>query len=321
MKSGLVRGVLAGVLALAAVPAAAQSYPTKPIRVVIPYAAGGFTDVSLRRITAAATTLGQPIVVENRPGAGTMLGTQAVIDATPDGYTLGFITSAVTQGQTQLKAWNIDPMKQLAPITAVISLPVVLFSSPSKYPNVRTIGDFIAAAKAAPNPVIFGSSGGSDVLPMAMFRSMAGIRMEIVNFKGEGNVKLAVQRGDADLGSASLGAVRGDVTAGTYRALAVTGLSRSSVYPDTPTVDEAGVKGYEFVVWSGFVAPPGTPRDIITTLNRAFVAATRSPDVSKWILDGGNAVIANAPEQFAQMIAADVAKWNRVAKEAGVEPQ
>lgn len=309
---------LAACLGAGVVSAQAQTFPAKPIRAIVPYAAGGFTDLSLRRI-GAAMNLGQPVVVENRPGAGTMVGTQAVIDAAPDGHTIGFVTSAMTQNQTQMLAWNIDPVKQLAPIAAVISLPVVLFVSSSKYPNVKTLGDYIAAIKGRNS--FFGSSGGSDVLPMHLFNAMAGTKMEIVNFKGESNVILATLRGDADMGSASLGAVRSQIQAGQLRPLAVTSLKRSSLYPEAPTVDETGLKGYEFVVWSGFVAPAGTPRDTINVLNRSIVGAVRSPDITKNITDGGNLVIGNSPEEFGQMISADIAKWNRVAQESGVKPQ
>ena len=157
----------------------AQSFPVKPIRTVIGYPPGGFTDLTLRRV-ASAMSLGQPVVIENRPGAQTMISVQAVIDATPDGHTLGFVTAALTQNQTQMKAWTIDPVKQLAPVSVVLSLPLLLYVNPSKA-GVRSLEEFISQAKSAAKPVIFASSGGSDALPMEHFKSLTGIDMDIVN--------------------------------------------------------------------------------------------------------------------------------------------
>jgi len=315
-----VLGALASTLGAATAPwAAAQSgYPARPIRVIIPYAAGGSTDATVRKITSVIN-LGQPFVVENKPGAGTQIGTQAIIESPPDGHTLGFLTAALSQNQVQMTSWNIDPLKQLVPIAAAVSVPVVLFVNPAKH-NVRTLGEFIRAIKAQPSGGFFASSGGSDVLPMHNFNTLAGTKLEIVNFKGESNVILGMMRGDADIAMSALGPVRQQIQAGTLRPLAVTSVKRSPMYPDVPTVDEAGVKGYEFSSWSGFVAPAGTPRAIVDQLNRAIVGAIRTPEIQKFVADLGNFTIAGTPEEFGQLIASEIQKWNAVAKAAGVKP-
>jgi tripartite-type tricarboxylate transporter receptor subunit TctC len=316
----MVLGTLAAAAAGAASPwARAQSaYPSKPIRVIIPYAAGGSTDATVRKITSLVN-IGQPFVVDNKPGAGTQIGTQAIIEAPPDGHTLGFVTAALSQNQVQMTSWNIDPLKQLVPISAAVSVPVVLFVNPAKH-NVRTLAEFIRAVKANPSGGFFASSGGSDVLPMHNFNTLAGTKLEIVNFKGESNVIVAMMRGDADIAMSALGSVRQQIQAGTLRALAVTSIKRSPMFPDVPTVDEAGVKGYEFSSWSGFVAPAGTPRPIVDQLNRAITGVIRTPEIQKFIADLGNFTIPGTPEEFGQLISAEIQKWNAVAKAAGFTP-
>jgi tripartite-type tricarboxylate transporter receptor subunit TctC len=318
------RNALTTVAALATMPmfpglVSAQGYPAKPIRAVIPYAAGGSTDAAVRRITKAMN-LGQPFFVENKPGASTLIGTQTVIDAPPDGHTLGFLTAGLTQNQTLMSAWNIEPLRQLTPVSAVIGVPTVLFINPAKHPDVKTLADFVALAKSRPRQLFFASSGGSDMLPFHNFNTLAGTDIEIVNFKGESNVILSMQRGDADLGSSALGSVRQPILNGQLRALAVTSLKRTPMFPDVPTADEAGVKGFEFSSWSGFFVPAGTPRPIVDQLNRAIVGAMKTPEIQKFVTDLGNFVIGNSPEEFSAMIAQEITKWNRVAKAAGIKP-
>jgi len=305
--------------AVAAGAAHAQAFPVKPMRAITGFPPGGFTDLSLRKI-AGALNLPQTMLVENRPGAGTMIAVQAVVDAPPDGYTLGFASAALGQNQTQMKTWTIDPIKQLAPISAAISVPILLYVNPSKQ-NVRSMEEFIARARTAANPVVFASSGGSDVLPTEHLKSLAGIKMDIVNFNGTGNVIAAMTRGDADISSSNLLSLRGQFQSGQFRAVVIGGSKRHPMYPDLPSADEVGLKGYDAGTWSGFVAPAGTQREVVLTLNRAIVAALKNPEVSKWVLDGGNVILASTPEEFRQMIASDIAKWNQVAKQAGVTPQ
>lgn len=297
----------------------AQTYPTKPIRAIIPYTAGGSTDVTLRRI-ANAMNLGQPIVVENRPGANTIIGTQSIIDAPPDGYTLGFVTAALTANQALIATWNIDPIKQLAPISAVVGVPTVYIVNPAKY-KTKSLAEFIAIAKANPGGMFFASSGGTDVFAFNMFNAMAGTKIDIVPFKGEADVIQAIMRGDVDAGLSSLGSVRRLIEAGSLPALGVTSLRRSSMFPDIPTFDESHLKGYEFISWSGFVAPAGTPQPIIIALNRSILAALRSPEVAKSITDLGNYVMGTSPEEFSRMIVAEIAKWNGIAKASGIKPR
>lgn len=254
--------------AVAAAPAYSQGYPTRPVRIVVPNAPGSSGDIIARLMAPPlAERLGQPVLVDNRAGAGTMIGGEAVAKSPPDGYTLlmGFSTLAINPAT--YKKVPYDAIRDFAPITQIVGLPAVLVAHPSL--PVRSIKELIALARARPNAIAFASTGQGAFshVTSELFMSMAGIRMLHVPYKGTGPAVTAVLAGEAVVGSFNILSVLPHVRSARLRALGITSAKRASSAPDIPTIAEAGLPGYESVQWVGLLAPAGTPTETITRLH------------------------------------------------------
>ena len=302
--------LLAGLAALATATAVAADFPTKPIRILIGYPPGS-ADVLARMIaTGMQERLKQPVVVENRPGANTLIATQGVAQAAADGYTLLYTASPIAQQPVVNKSWNVDPLVDLAPVVTTIRQPVFYVISAKKMP-VKNLREFLAYAKANPAKVNIATAGTE--LGYKLFNQMAGINIEIVPFKGESPAVTAVIAGDADLTYSSLVGMQQHAAAGSLRVLGVTSLKRSPLMPDVPTIDEAGLPGYQFDIFHAIFAPGATPKDVIATLNNSVVAAMREPVLNKRLTDQGYFVIADKPEDLRAHMTAELAQWKKLA--------
>lgn len=316
--------LLLGVFALlAASVAAAQDFPSKPIRVVVPFPPGGNSD-ALARIVGAelAKPLGQQIVVENRAGAGGTIAAASVAKAAPDGYTL-FLNTAGTHGIATTLYPNLqyDAIRDFAPITNVAAAPLLfLVGAQSPY---RTLGELIAAAKANPKSLPFGSAGmgSSGHMATEMFLTMAGLEMVHVPYKGGHLAAVDLMAGLVHLVLDQIPASLPQIKAGKMRAVAISTPRRSELLPDVPTAAEAGVPGYNAQSWFGLVAPAGTPRPVIARLHGEVVRVLAIPDVRARILGIGMEPVGDTPEQFAAHIRSEIERWGRVVKSAGIKAE
>ena len=315
--------LIGAVLLLAPLLASAQSYPTRGIRIVIPYAAGGAAGTVGRLLAdKMSVSTGQPVIVDHRPGGGTIIGNNMVAKAAPDGYTLvmGTITSHAMLSSLSTRV-PFDPEKDFAPISLITSLPFVLLAHPSvPAANVR---DLITLARQQPGKLSFGSAGNgtSNHLAGELFKSIAKIDMLHVPYKGSAPALADLLGGQIttmfDLTPTALTQIAG----GKVQAIAITSARRSSVAPNIPTMAESGVPGVEVVSWFGILAPAGTPAPIVNFLNAEIVKAMNAPDVRQQMAALGADVVTNTPQEFAAFISAERAKWAMVVKEAGIKPE
>lgn len=294
-------------------------YPTRPIRLIVPTAAGGSTDIAGRILAQGLTErLNRQVVVENRPGAGTMIGGEIVAKAKPDGYTLLIGASALALNPAIFRKMPYDAERDLAPITQIAILPNVIIAHPSL--PVRNVKDLIAVAQTRPKEILY-SSGGVGTNPhlsMALLTSMAKIDLVHVPYKGGTPGLTAVIAGEAALSAMGLASAMPHVRGGRVRALAVTSASRVSIAKEIPTLAESGLPGYESVQWPGFLAPAGTPKDTIARLHREAVTVLKTPETASRLASEGAEVVAGTPEAFAAFIRAETEKWSRVVKAAGI---
>ena len=313
---------LALFLALPPGAALAQgAYPEKPLRWIIPYAAGGGTDVIARPIALKlGETLGRPIVYENRAGGGGLIAGEYVAKATPDGYTL-LVGSGNTHTFPTLLYSKVpyDPVKDYAPITNFSIVPNVLVAFPG-FP-AKTIQDVIAYGKANPGKINWASSGNGagGHLALVLLAQQAGIKVLHVPFKGAGPAVTAMLGGETDLLFANSGVFLGHIKAGKLRPIAVCALTRLPLFPDVPTLHESGFANFESSTYYGLLAPAGTPRPIIQRLHGELVKIIRSPESIERLASVGAIPVANTPEQFAEALRLDVAKWAKVIKEHGIK--
>ncbi|NIF84866.1 tripartite tricarboxylate transporter substrate binding protein [Comamonas sp. Tr-654] len=324
MTSHLFRALAtAAALAMAACTAAAfaqgPAYPTKPVRIIVPYPAGGTTDI-IARLAAAQLSerLRQPFVVENRAGASGAIGSVAVAQAAADGYTL-VMGTASSHGINSALQKNLpyDAVKDFAPVTVVASTPNIIVVHPSV--PARTLGELLALAKARPGQINFGSTspGGSPHMSAELLKMMAGVDMTHVPYKGASPMLTDLMGGQIQAGFDNLPSTIAFVRSGKLRALAVTTPQRWPGAADIPTVAES-VPGYEVSGWFGLLAPAGTPRAVLDTLQTAVAQAVRDPEVTRQLRSLGAEPVASRPEAFAQQIRADVDKWRGVVKATGV---
>ena len=300
-----------------------QQYPAKPIRLIVPSSPGGGTDASSRFIAPKLSELlGQQIVIENRPGASTMIGLEAAAKSPPDGYTLVMANSTMAILPTMKKGVRVETLRGLVPVSLVASNPQILVSHPSL--PTQNLKQLIAFARAQPGKLDYASGGygGNPHMCMELFLSMAGIRMVYVPYKS-GNAGFAdVIAGQVPVMMASILTALSQVRGGRLRAYGVTTAARSATAPDIPTIAEAGVPGYEATQWFGILAPPGTPREVVMRLYAEIGRALRDPDVRKrFTSDGSDPAASATPEEFAAYIRADEEKWARVAKGAGLKAE
>ena len=300
--------------------AAAQDYPVRPIRIIVPFTAGAGTDIVARAVGASLTEAWKlSIVVDNRPGAGGTIAGEMAARANPDGYTLmlGNVSTLAIAPALNPKL-SYQPLRDFAPITLITNSENVLVLHASV--PATTVKELIAYAKANPHKLNYGSSGNgtSSHLGGAMFASMAGVEMTHVPYKGSGPMLTDLLAGQLQLSFSSVPTALPHIKSGRLRALAVTLLARSATLPDLPTVQEAaGLKGFEISLWQGIVAPTATPRAIVLKLNQQIAASLRTPDLKSKLTAQGMEVVGNSPEQFAAYIRDEIEKWTRVVKSSG----
>ncbi|HTE14486.1 MAG TPA: tripartite tricarboxylate transporter substrate binding protein, partial [Burkholderiales bacterium] len=300
---------------------AQNNYPNKPIRWIVPYAAGGGTDVIARPIALKlGEVLGQPIVYENRGGGGGLIAGEFVARSAPDGYTL-LVGSGNTHTFPTLLNDKVqyDPVRDYAPITNFVIAPNVLVAHPS-FP-AKTAKDIVAHGRSNPGKINWASSGNGagGHLALVLFAQQAGIKVAHVPFKGAGPAVVAVLGGETDLLFANTGVFLGHIRAGKLRPIAVCAMARLSLFPDVPTLNETGFPSFESSTYYGLLAPAGTPRPIINRLHAAVVKIIKSPESLERLAGVGAFAVANTPEQFAEANRLDVEKWAKVIKEHGIK--
>ncbi len=307
---------------LAFASAQAQPYPSKPVRFFVPFPPGGSADLMVRAIAPRlAERLGQPFVVENRPGAGGMIGVDAVAKAPPDGYTIGLAAAGALSSNISLyPSMPYHPQKDLAPISMLAMIPFFLVAHPSQ---ASTLGEVIAKAKSTPGALSYGHGGQGSTMHLAgeLLNMMAKIKLQSVPYKGSGPVSADVLGNQVPFGVVDVPSSIANVKAGKLRALAVTTKRRISAAPDVPTFEEAGLPGYEAIGWFGTVAPAGTPAPVIEKLNAEIKAALSQPEVRERALAAGAEPFANSPQEFAAIIRDETKKWGEVVRAAGIKLQ
>jgi tripartite-type tricarboxylate transporter receptor subunit TctC len=318
----MLRAVLA-VLSLSFAAAAwSQAYPSRPLKIVVPYGVGGSADVYGRFLAAKLQdSLGQAVVVENRPGGGSIVGTDVVAKSDPDGYTLLMMSNTHTVNETLIAKKPFELMRDFAPITGVSYSDLMMVVHPSL--NVSSLKEFIALAKSRPGALNYASSGNGTPYHMAgeLFKSMAGVNIVHIPHKGSDQARASVMGGQVQMMFDAVPTMAASARAGKVKALATSGAKRSPVTPDVPTVAEAGVPGYEFDTWFVVAAPKGTSRAIVDTLNSQIRKALTAPDQVKFYEERGLTVIASTPEEAAAHLESEQKKWGRVIKERGIKAQ
>jgi len=316
-------GKFLAALALAAVmaPAGAQKYPAKPVRIVVPFAPGGGSDFIARFIAQRLTEgLGAQVIVENKPGAGGMLGIEQGVKSPPDGYTLTLIASSYTVNPSIYK-FSFDPVADITPIIQLSQGPLLVVVRPSL--PAKSLQDLIALAKAKPGQVNFASSGQGSVIHMAteLFQTTAGIKMNHIPYKGTGPALTDTIGGQTDVFFSSTATAVPHVQAGKLRALAVTSAKRIAALPNVPTVMESGVKGYEVILWHGLIGPKGLPRPIVERINAEATKTLKLKETAEQLQNDGVAPAGGTPEQFHEQIRKEIGVWRKVASDAGVKPE
>jgi len=313
-------GALAAILTSAA--SAQAPYPNRPVRMIVPSSAGGGSDITARIIAPKLSErLGQQVIVDNRAGAGTMIGGEVAAKAAPDGYTLLMGISTLATNPAVYKKVPYDALTDFAPITLVLSAPNILVVHPSL--PIKNVKELIWFAEARPGQLNFGSAGtGTNPhLSMELFLSMTRLKMVHIPYKGSAPAIVDLLGGQVAVMVATMLTAIPHVRSGRLRALGVTSVERTAVAPEVPTIAESGVAGYEAVQWYGLLAPAHTPRDIITRLHRELAAILQTADVKeRFAVDGGDPG-GNMPEAFARYIKTEIEKWARVAKAAGIKPE
>ncbi|MGA9950159.1 MAG: tripartite tricarboxylate transporter substrate binding protein, partial [Xanthobacteraceae bacterium] len=308
---------------LGALAPARADYPERPVTIVVGFPPGGPSDVLARVIARKlGELLGQPFVVDNRPGAGGNVAGEVVAHAEPDGYALLMGNNSILATNASLYTKiGFDPVKDFSPISLIGSQANILVVNPNV--PAHTMGELIDLAKANPGKLNFASSGFGAAAHLAgeLFKTMAQIDIVHVPYKGAGPALQDVISGQDQMMFATAASVVGMIKGGQVRALAVTTLKRTAILPDIPTVDELGLKGFEATTWHGLVAPDGTPKDVIATLHRAVVAALNDPEVRHLLNELGVDIVGDSPEEFSAYIQAEIPKWAEVIKASGAAAQ
>ncbi|MGZ8211637.1 MAG: Bug family tripartite tricarboxylate transporter substrate binding protein [Burkholderiales bacterium] len=314
--------VIAAGLAFLSAGLHAQPYPSKPIRMMVPFPAGGGSDTMGRAIgQKLGERLGQSVVIENRPGAGGSIGADMVAKSAPDGYTILLgSTSELVQYPNVNPKIPYNPLRDFAPIALVGTVPLVLVVHPSL--PVRSVKELVALTKAQPGEVNFGSAGNGSTTHLAveLFILMTGARMTHVPYKGSPQAVTDLVAGNVQLGIPTMPAALAFIKAGRVRALGVSSGKRTPVLPDVPTLQEAGVRGYETDLWTGILAPAGTPQPVLSRLHAEIVHAIGQSDVKEALARQGAVPASSTPQEFSAYMKAELSKWARVVKEANVKP-
>jgi tripartite-type tricarboxylate transporter receptor subunit TctC len=315
----LFRCFLALLAVTATVAAHAQAYPTKPVKIIVPFAAGGPADIYARVIAQRlGESMGQAFIVEDRPGAGSLIGTEAVAKSAPDGYTLLLMSNTHTVNETLVPNKPYVLMRDFVGIAPINYSDLVLVAHPSL--QVATLADLLKLAKSRPGKLNYASSGTGTPYHMAgeLFKSMAGVHLVHIPYRGSSGARTDLLGGQVDLMFDAVTTMAEHVKAGKVKALATTGAQRSSVLPDVPTMGEAGVPGYEATIWLGLLAPKGTPPAIVQRLNEAVAKVTSQPEIRQlWGRQGATPMVMSTTE-FDKYIQDDIGKWARVIHSAHI---
>jgi tripartite-type tricarboxylate transporter receptor subunit TctC len=296
----------------------AQDYPTRPIRMIVPFGAGGPADVAARLIgNFLQESFGQPIVIENRPGAGSVIGTLEAAKAAPDGYTLLIMSNAQTVNETLVPQRKYLLMRDLMAVAPINFSDLVIVVPPSV--PAKMLQEFIALAKSQPGKLNYASSGQGTPYHMAgeLFKTVAGVDLVHVPYRNSGEARSGIIGGQVQMMIDAVTTMAPNITQGQVRALAITGKARSDVLPDVPTVAEAGMPGYDATIWLGLMAPAGTPKPIIDKLNIAVNAAVKRPETVKLWAEQGAFPMSMSPEEFDKFLRNDIVKWAAVVKQVG----
>jgi len=313
------RKLLAAALVAAVLPAHAQTYPAKPVRIIVPFAPGGGSDFIGRFIAQRLSdSFGKQFIVENKPGAGGVLGVEQGVKAAPDGYTLVLIASSYTVNPAIYKL-SFDPVTDITPIIQLSQGPLLVVTKPSL--PVKNLKDLIALAKSKPGQINFASSGQGSVIHLAteLFDTMAGIKMNHIPYKGTGPALTDTISGQTDVFFSSTATAMPQVQAGKLRALAVTTAKRIPALPDVPTVAEAGVPGYDVVLWHGLIGPKGMPKDVVDRINAEAMKALQLKETATQLQNDGVAPAGGPAAQFGETIRKEIGMWRKVVADAGVK--
>jgi tripartite-type tricarboxylate transporter receptor subunit TctC len=311
-----------GLAAIHAQPATAAEapYPNKPIRIIVGFPPAGAADIFARLVGQKLTDVwGQPVVVDNRPGAGSTIGSEITANSTPDGHTLMAVSASYATSAGLYKKLNYHPIDSFAPITMIVSNANVLLAHPSV--QAKSARELVAMGKANPGKLTMGSAGTGSITHLAgeLFANMAAIKVTHVPYKGGGPNLTALLGGEIQLSVASVPASLGHIKAGRLKALGITTLKRSTVLPEVPPIAESGVPGYEAKNWYGILAPAGVPKPIVAKLNKQINEVLRVPDFAEAVAKQGGEVEGGTPEEFRKYLESEIAKWSKVIKAAGVQ--
>ena len=313
--------IAAAVGALAAAPVPAQDYPSRPVKIIVPFDAGGPADVFARFLAQRLQeTMGQPFVVEDRPGAGSLIGTEAVAKSPPDGYTLLVMSNTQTVNESLVPNKPYALMKDFTPVAPINYSDLVLVVNPGV--PVTNVADLIKLAKAKPGGLNYASSGTGTPYHMAgeLFKAMAGVDIVHVPYKGSGGARTGVLGGQVEMMFDAVTTMSENVKAGKVKALGTTGKTPSAVLPGVPTIAEAGVPGYEAVIWLGVIAPKNTPREIVNRLNAEITKIASNPETRAEWSKRGAVPMTMTPDEFSRFLTDDIAKWERIVKISGAKP-
>ncbi len=322
--SSFVGAVLLLACTVAGLPlrAAAQDYPSKPVRIIVPFAPGGSADVAARFIgQRLQESTGQNFIIDNRPGAGSVIGTDAVAKAAPDGYTLLLMSNTQTVNESLMQAKPYQLLRDFAPIAPLNYADLVLVAKPAL--PAKNIAELIKVAKAKPGALSYASSGPGTPYHMAgeLFKAMAGIFMVHIPYRGSAGARSDVLGGQVDMMFDAIPTMSEHIKSGKVIALATTGKSRSAVLPNVPTMDEAGVPKYEATIWLGLMAPKGTPTAVVQKLNAEIHKITSSPQVRRTWAAQGITPMSMSPDEFTRYVQADIVKWERIVKISGAKAE
>ena len=296
----------------------AQPYPSRPVKIIVPFGPGGFTDVAARILQKElAPALGQPIIIENRPGAGSTIGTDAVAKAAPDGYTLVMISTAHVISPHLYKQMPYDPIRDFAPVMKLAEGPYVLVVHPSL--PVKSVSELVALAKAQPGTIDYASSGNGSAqhLVGALFTTMAGVKLNHVPYKGSNQAMNDVIGGQVKVSFVGVPNALPNLTSGKLKALGVSTAKRYAELPDVPAIAEAGVPGYDATIWLGLLAPPGTPREVVQKINSEITKVLSNAEARKLMASAGVDVATSSPEEFGRLMQVELDRWGKVVKETG----
>jgi tripartite-type tricarboxylate transporter receptor subunit TctC len=309
-------------LSLLAAPAARAAYPDKPVRIVLPFAAGGVADITARIVAEKLSDkLGQRFVIENQAGAGGITAAHTVISSAPDGYTLALLSNGTAVSVSLFKKMPFDPLKDFAAISSLGTFDFI-FATRADAPY-KTLADFVAAAKEKPGTLNVGTInvGSTQNLSAELFKTLAGVDFAIIPYRGTPEIQVGLLQGNVALMIDSYSSMKGNIASGKLRALASSGPKRSEATPDIATVAESGVAGYDVVSWNALFAPAATPPEIIKTLNDALKDILADADVKKRMLDLGIEARASTPQEISDGLKADIEKWGKVIDKVGIPKQ